>query len=96
MRAKRTYKPRRQNKVVRAVSVEVAESQILYNVHQAARVLSISEWSVREFINSGVLPTVALPSTKGRAARNRRVLISRADLDQFVARYRPTTASVSR
>jgi hypothetical protein len=58
------------------------------DVRQAASMLGVSPWTVREYIATGDLPTVKLPSTKGSEPRSRRVLIAVDDLKTFIARFR--------
>ena len=58
------------------------------DVRQAAQMLGVSVWTVREYVAAGDLPTIKLPATKGSQTRSRRVLISVADLEAFVARCR--------
>jgi hypothetical protein len=58
--------------------------------HQAAESLQVSVWVLDRYIADGILPTVILPSTKNHGERNRRVLISVADLEAFVVKHRET------
>jgi len=58
------------------------------DVRQAAEMIGMSTWAVREYIATGELPTVKLPSTKGAESRSRRVLIAVDDLRAFIARFR--------
>jgi hypothetical protein len=54
----------------------------LLGLAQAAAYLSLSVWTIREYLAAGVLTRVELPSaTQGTT---RRVLLDRADLDRFV------------
>ena len=48
----------------------------LYDVNSAARLLSISHWTVRGYIRSGMLQPVRL---------GRRVLLEESELERFVA-----------
>jgi hypothetical protein len=65
-----------------------ANDALLVDVRQAASMLGVSVWTVREYVAAGDLATVKLPSTKGAAQRSRRVLISVDDLRAFIARCR--------
>ena len=65
-----------------------ANDALLVDVRQAASMLGVSVWSVREYINAGDLATVKLPATKGAAPRSRRVLIAVDDLRAFIGRFR--------
>jgi hypothetical protein len=67
----------------------------LLTVETAARYLGVSGWTVQQYIVDGTLPTVELPRPKTASAFRkgarrpigdvlRRVLLDRADLDQFV------------
>ena len=61
----------------------------LLGVEDAAHYLSISGWSLREWISAGVVPTVriALPSTGRRKGDTcRRILLDRYDLDSLIER----------
>jgi len=56
----------------------------LLSVEAAAQYLSVSSWSIRDYIASGRLPAVHLPAPRGQGRTIRRVLIDRADLDALV------------
>ncbi len=62
----------------------------LVDLREAAGYLSVSFWTIRDYVLQGLIPTVQLPALKPReGARQtrpslRRVLIDRADLDAFV------------
>lgn len=66
--------------------------QVTYTVPEVARALNLSEWSVRELISSGELRRLELPSVGGhgrrRGARMRRILVTAADLADFIERCR--------
>ena len=69
----------------------------LLNLEQAAQYLGISYWCARDYVVSGLLPTVTLPPLRPREGERprrslRRVLVDRADLDRFVE-SRKTTAT---
>ena len=61
---------------------------ICVDVKQAAAMLGVSVWTVREYVATGDLPAVKLPATKGAEVQSRRVLIAVADLEAFVTRCR--------
>ena len=61
----------------------------LLNLRESAVYLSVSYWTLRDFVLAGYLPTVALPALRPRQGDHakrqlRRVLIDRVDLDTFV------------
>jgi hypothetical protein len=68
----------------------------LLDLHNAARYMSLSYWTVRDLVNTGQLPTVKVPcmftwnsKKKMRVRVNdgrsvRRVLLDRLDLDRFI------------
>jgi hypothetical protein len=65
----------------------------LLSLRQAATYLGCSFWSVRDYVLSGVLPVVSLPPLRPRQGERpkaslRRVLIDRADLDEFIERHK--------
>ena len=51
---------------------------------QAAVYLSISTWTVREWIGAGVLPTVSFRVPTRRGAPFKRVLVDIRDLDALI------------
>jgi predicted site-specific integrase-resolvase len=63
-------------------------SPLCVDVREAARMLGVSAWTVREYVATGALPTVKMPSTKGAESRSRRVLIAVEDLKTFIGRHR--------
>ena len=70
----------------------------LLNVQQAADYLSVSFWTMRDYVLAGFVPTVQLPALRAReGARQkpslRRVLIDRADLDAFIEARKPATST---
>jgi predicted site-specific integrase-resolvase len=67
---------------------------LILNRREAAAALGISLWTLDQYIASGTLPTVNLPSSKHAGERSRRVLVAVADLEDFVARCR--TKAVAR
>jgi len=60
-------------------------SPLLASVKQAAAMLSVSEWTIRQWIASGELPTVKLPSVKYEGEQGKRILIHVDDLRDFVS-----------
>jgi hypothetical protein len=63
----------------------------LLGVREAAHYLGISEWSLREWVASGVVPQVRVPlpsTTKRRGDTCRRVLIDRYDLDSLISGWK--------
>jgi hypothetical protein len=67
----------------------------LLTVNQAARYLSVSTWTIRDWTAADLLPTVQLPPLRAREgdrpkARLRRLLFDRVDLDAFVDARRRT------
>lgn len=58
------------------------------SVAEAAQMLAISPWMVRNLIARRLLPRVTLPSTSRKGEDNRRVLIAVVDLEKFVAQHR--------
>lgn len=61
---------------------------LLIDEHQAATMLGISYWSVREYCNAGLLPLVAPPSPLNGRRRLRRRLIDRRDIEKFIAQHK--------
>lgn len=55
---------------------------------EAADALRVSVWILDRYIAGGLLPTVALPSTKHPGEKNRRILIAVSDLADFVTKHR--------
>ena len=61
----------------------------LLNLRQAAAYLSLSYWSLRDYVLAGLVPVVELPPLRPREGERprktlRRVLVDRADLDAFI------------
>ena len=61
---------------------------LVLDVNAAAKMIGVSPWVLRRYIDDGLLPTVKFPSAKHPGERSRRVLIAVADLEAFVARHR--------
>jgi hypothetical protein len=62
-------------------------TSVVLTRQEAASALRVSVWVLDHYIASGLLPTVKLPSTKRPGENNRRVLISVAALEAFVAKH---------
>ena len=58
-------------------------SERLFGLHEAARYLNLSYWTVRDMVATGAIPRVRLPLNGARDLR--RVLVDRADLDRLIA-----------
>jgi predicted site-specific integrase-resolvase len=54
----------------------------------AAASLGVSVWTLRRYVEDGLLPVVKFPSAKHDGEQSRRVLISYDDLKAFRDRYR--------
>lgn len=67
-------------------------SAICLDVESAAAAMGVCSKTIRQFIDSGDLPTVQLPSTKRPGERNRRVLILADDLRAFAQKHRAVQA----
>lgn len=63
------------------------------DVKAAARLIGVSVWTLRSYIDDGMLPTVKFPSSKNPGEQSRRVLIAVEDLRDFVRRHRDVPAS---
>lgn len=63
--------------------------------HEGAALLGVSYWTTRELVNSGLLPSVAIPSPLNTRRRLRRRLIDRRDIEAFIAKYKTTERAVS-
>jgi excisionase family DNA binding protein len=61
-----------------------SESCRLLDVHEAARYLNVSPWTIRDMVGAGSLRRVRLPLGSGRDLR--RLLVDKRDLDELVAR----------
>jgi hypothetical protein len=64
----------------------------LLGLAQAAAYLSLSVWTIREYLAEGILRRVELPSAT--CGTTRRVLLDRADLDRLVDAANPTAEAV--
>jgi predicted site-specific integrase-resolvase len=69
----------------------------LLNLHDAARYIGISPWTLRDYVADGLIPRVALPCSRrrkkgGAVVRRagdieaRRIYVDRADLDRLIER----------
>ncbi len=66
---------------------------LVVGVAEAATMLSISRWAVRQLVIGGELPTIELPSSKYAGQKSRRILIAVADVEAFIAAHRSAAAS---
>lgn len=67
-------------------SAVVTVSPALLSLDDAGRYLGISAWTVRDFIEAGLLTPVPVPAPSGK--RLRRVVVAREDLDALVRSWR--------
>ncbi|HEV8612714.1 MAG TPA: hypothetical protein VGQ73_04325, partial [Gemmatimonadales bacterium] len=59
----------------------------LFDLEAAGRYLGgLSAWTIRDYIEAGLLRPVPLPSPSGKPLR--RIVLAREDLDALVARWR--------
>ncbi len=71
---------------------DARSSARLLDLRSAAAYLSVSYWTVRDFILNGTIPSVKLPCPRARDGRTiRRVLIDRNDLDRLIEDWKETT-----
>lgn len=61
---------------------------LLVDVKTTATMLGVSPWVVRNYIASGLLARVILPSTRYKGEASRRILVAVADLEAFVLKHR--------
>lgn len=61
---------------------------ILLDVKSAAAALSVCTKTIRQWIDSGALATVKLPSTRYAGEQSRRILILVDDLKAFAEKHR--------
>jgi excisionase family DNA binding protein len=66
----------------------MSAARLVLNVKEAAATLSVSTWTIRQWINEGHLPVVKLPSVKHHGERGKRILIAVTDLERFIAQHR--------
>jgi hypothetical protein len=69
-------------------SVAQEVTPLCVDLKAAARLISVSVWTLRSYITEGLIATVKLPSSKHSGEVSRRVLISVEDLREFVRRHR--------
>ena len=63
----------------------------LLDVTEAARYLGLSKWTIRGFIERGLLRAIGLPPVNGLDShRLRRILLDRRDLDAFIDAHKET------
>ena len=63
----------------------------LFSMRESAKYLSVSFWTVRDYVLAGLIPIVQMPPLRPREGDRakqqlRRVLIDRQDLDHFIDR----------
>jgi hypothetical protein len=69
----------------------------LMNLHDAARYIGLSYWTLRDYVADGLIPRVSLPCSRSRKkggaivrlagdTEARRILVDRADLDSLIER----------
>jgi Helix-turn-helix domain len=83
-----------------ATASSSSEPARLLDVTAAARYLSCSQWTIRDWIGAGLIRPVELPALRPREGDGsrqapktlRRILIDRTDLDQFIERCKPASA----
>ena len=63
------------------------------DVPGAAEALGVGTSAIRRWIDAGELPVVKFPSEIHEGGKSRRVLISVADLEAFVAKHRTAEAA---
>jgi predicted site-specific integrase-resolvase len=67
----------------------------LLNLHEAARYIGVSYWTMREYVLDGIVPRVSLPSSRRRKKGGvvvrragdigaRRIYVDRTDLDDLI------------
>ena len=83
--------------------VHVPAGARLLNLEQAAIYTGLSYWTIRDYVQAGVLPKVSLPCAKRRApggavvrrpgdASVRTILVDRRDLDRLIERSKDRQA----
>jgi hypothetical protein len=77
--------------VVRTSDVEDV-APLCVDVKAAARLIGVSVWTLRAYIDEGLVHTVKFPSSKHPGEQSRRVLIAVADLQAFVDQHRDRAA----
>ena len=71
------------------VSLPAPTSPRLVDLHAAAAYLGLSFWTIRDYVQQGLIPTVELPALSPREGERRReglrrVLVDLRDLDAFI------------
>jgi hypothetical protein len=74
------------------VSDLVDVAPLCVDVKTAAASIGVSVWTLRSYIDEGLIPTVKLPSSKHPGEISRRVLIAVEDLRLFVNQHREAAA----
>lgn len=70
-----------------------ASEPLCLDVKGAAASIGVSVWTLRSWIDDGLIKTVKFPSSKHPGEISRRILISVDDLRDFVQRHRGGSAS---
>ena len=69
------------------------------DLHDAARYIGLSYWTLRDYVADGLIPRVTLPCSRRRKkggaivrragdTETRRILVDRADLDALIEKYK--------
>jgi hypothetical protein len=67
---------------------ETTAEPLCVDLKEAARMLGVSIWTLRSWIDEGLIRTVKFPSSKHPGEISRRILISVDDLRDFVRQHR--------
>jgi hypothetical protein len=70
------------------VPSEVERGGRLVDEHEGAKILGISFWTCRQYVEAGILPAVEFPSPLNPRRKLRRKLIDVRDLDAFIAKHK--------
>ena len=71
------------------INQSAADAEILcVDLKTAATAIGQSVWTLRGYIDEGLIPTMKFPSSKYPGETSRRVLIAVDDLKEFVQRCR--------
>ena len=73
---------------VPAIQKESPAPPLCVDIKAAAELIGISVWTLRTYIDDGLIPTVKFPSSKHPGEQSRMVRIAVADLKAFVDRCR--------
>ena len=84
-----TMKPRAQSGVNHGASVQITVAPRLLDLHISASYLGLSEWTVRQLEQQGILKRVRIPLPN--AGELRKLLFDRADLDRLIDGWKETS-----